>query len=460
MNDMSITRPGFDSLLTEPSSPPSAPGKIAAEFAAESRPRELGSYGRAPESAYTGNVGPSRDDIQAFTAALAGESMPGDSAGMLPDAKAPVQPAAAQMTAAQPAPAQPAPVQIPAAQPAPVQIPAAQPAPVQIPAAQLAPAQPAAVQIPAAQPAPAQPGLAQPAPAQLAAAQPAPAQPAPAQPATAQPAPAKAPPARAEVPPSAAAATLGKARPHSPNAESDSEMPALSAAPSAVQTPALPVAGAENLLAQQSQIVANPAAAASSQAPVRDPLSAEHIVQYVTRTLARRDLEALSAGREVVLRLDDRLLPETTLTFQPLTDDLPGSNSAQPPQVLISLRTESPEVNAFLTAHADDLVEAMSREAPGIRWELNDEFYRAPATSVAGERSAGLTDQYSDSQALNEPGSRGDRSSGQDQPRDNPQGQPETFDEDTLAYRTPRAASAPEGLQGQGPVNFETLVDG
>ena len=460
MNDMSITRPGFDPLLTEPSSPPSAPGKIAAEFAAESRPRELGFYGRAPESAYTGNVGPSGDDIQAFTAALAGEPMPGDSAGMLPDAKAPVQPAAAQMTAAQPAPAQPAPVQIPAAQPAPVQ-----PAPAQLAAAQPAPAQPAPVQIPAAQPAPvqipaAQPAAVQPAPAQLAAAQPAPAQPAPAQPATAQPAPAKAPPARAEVPPNAAAATLGKARPHSPNAESDSEMPALSAAPSAVQTPALPVAGAENLLTQQSQPVADPAAAASAQAPVRDPLSAEHIVQYVTRTLARRDLEALSAGREVVLRLDDRFLPETTLTFQPLTDDLPGGNPAQAPQVLISLRTESSEVNAFLTAHADDLVEAMSREAPGIRWELDDEFYRAPATSGAGERSAGLTDRDSDSQAPNDPGSRGDRSSGQDQPRDNPQGQAETFEEDTLAYRTPRAASAPEGLQGQGPVNFETLVDG
>lgn len=102
-------------------------------------------------------------------------------------------------------------------------------------------------------------------------------------------------------------------------------------------------------------------------------LDVASIVKQVTRTLALRDLEALDAGREVVLRLDESLLPQTVLSFKPMAVAASGAGAgaggASPsPEVLVSLETRSDEVRAFLNAHGQTLIEAMAREAPGMHW--------------------------------------------------------------------------------------------
>ena len=115
------------------------------------------------------------------------------------------------------------------------------------------------------------------------------------------------------------------------------------------------------------------AVAMPPQGPLASRLDAAAIVQQVTRALAVRDLEALDAGREVVLRLDETLLPQTVLSFKPMSVAVPGAGvgtdgAAATPQVLVSLETRSDEVRAFLDTHGETLIAAMAREAPGLHW--------------------------------------------------------------------------------------------
>jgi hypothetical protein len=109
-----------------------------------------------------------------------------------------------------------------------------------------------------------------------------------------------------------------------------------------------------------------------SPGPTGSQLDVASIVKQVTRTLALRDLEALDAGREVVLRLDESLLPQTVLSFKPMAVAASGAGAADgapsSPEVLVSLETRSDEVRAFLNAHGQTLIEAMAREAPGMHW--------------------------------------------------------------------------------------------
>lgn len=106
------------------------------------------------------------------------------------------------------------------------------------------------------------------------------------------------------------------------------------------------------------------------EGPSTSGLEVAKIIQAVTRTLAWRDLEALDAGREVVLRLDEALLPQTVLTFRPATVTEPADIAGAAPQtqVLVSVETRSQEVREFLDSNGQALIEAMSREAPSVRW--------------------------------------------------------------------------------------------
>jgi hypothetical protein len=79
------------------------------------------------------------------------------------------------------------------------------------------------------------------------------------------------------------------------------------------------------------------------------------MVQGVTKTLARRDLEALDAGREVTVAITDRTLPVTHLALR---------GDGQGGLAVLTLVTESAEAAAFLGRHTDLLV----RQAPA-QWQ-------------------------------------------------------------------------------------------
>jgi hypothetical protein len=86
------------------------------------------------------------------------------------------------------------------------------------------------------------------------------------------------------------------------------------------------------------------------------------VVKAVQRTLAQRDLEGLSATREVRLSLDDTRMPQTTLLIQ--TDGA---------RTFVELQSQSTEVHRFLTLRADDIAQLLAKEAPQIQISLAKE---------------------------------------------------------------------------------------
>jgi hypothetical protein len=161
------------------------------------------------------------------------------------------------------------------------------------------------------------------------------------------------------------------------------------------------------------------APASVTQGPAADRFEVMQIVQQVTRTLAWRDLDALQSGREVVLHLDDALLPQTVLTFRPAVAAPGAVADGLGAEVVVSLQTQSAEVRDFLETHGQAMVEAMARQAPGLRWAPAPElaWQGAAASGGAPGQGAERDDDGSSSSG------RGQGSSGQ-QERDPSQGQP------------------------------------
>ena len=175
------------------------------------------------------------------------------------------------------------------------------------------------------------------------------------------------------------------------------------------------------------------------QGPAADRFEVVQIVQQVTRALAWRDLDALQAGREVVLHLDDALLPQTVLTFRPSVAAADGLGA----EVVVSLQTQSTEVREFLDTHGQELVEAMARQAPGLRWApvpelawhgtagavalvlagLDPSLRTADAVQAASAVPGAASGQGARDDDRSSSSGRGDGSSGQ-QDRDSGQGQP------------------------------------
>lgn len=175
------------------------------------------------------------------------------------------------------------------------------------------------------------------------------------------------------------------------------------------------------------------------QGPAADRFEVVQIVQQVTRALAWRDLDALQAGREVVLHLDDALLPQTVLTFRPSVAAADGLGA----EVVVSLQTQSTEVREFLDTHGQELVEAMARQAPGLRWApvpelawhgtagavalvltgLDPTLRTADAVQAASAVPGAASGQGARDDDRSSSSGRGDGSSGQ-QDRDSGQGQP------------------------------------
>ena len=121
-------------------------------------------------------------------------------------------------------------------------------------------------------------------------------------------------------------------------------------------------------------LVVQAASIAAPQGPAADRFEVAQIVQQVTRTLAWRDLDALQAGREVVLHLDEALMPQTVLTFRPAVAGPGTAADGLGAEVVVSLQTQSTEVREFLDTHGQALVEAMARQAPGLRWAPTPEL--------------------------------------------------------------------------------------
>jgi hypothetical protein len=137
-------------------------------------------------------------------------------------------------------------------------------------------------------------------------------------------------------------------------------------------------------------VVVQAASVAVPQGPAADRFEVAQIVQQVTRTLAWRDLDALQAGREVVLHLDESLMPQTVLTFRPAVAGPGAAGSAQGAEVVVSLQTQSPEVREFLDTHGAALVQDMARQAPGLRWAPTPELAWQGAASAGPAGVAGI----------------------------------------------------------------------
>jgi len=155
-------------------------------------------------------------------------------------------------------------------------------------------------------------------------------------------------------------------------------------------------------------VVVQAASVAAPQGPAADRFEVAQIVQQVTRTLAWRDLDALQAGREVVLHLDEALMPQTVLTFRPAVAGPGAAADGLGAEVVVSLQTQSTEVREFLDTHGQALVEAMARQAPGLRWAPTPELAwqgTAPVvtpsltTDTAFSRPANVLTQAADSNA-------------------------------------------------------------
>ena len=140
--------------------------------------------------------------------------------------------------------------------------------------------------------------------------------------------------------------------------------------PAASENVIQPVTSAGMLAPAPAPMIPVSAVVQAQEGASASGLDAAKIVQAVTRTLAWRDLEALDAGREVVLRLDEALMPETVLTFRAskVTNPAEAAGVAPQTEVLVSLETRSREVREFLDSHGQSLIDAMSREAPSVRW--------------------------------------------------------------------------------------------
>jgi hypothetical protein len=246
-------------------------------------------------------------------------------------------------------------------------------------------------------------------------------------------------------------------------------------------------------------VVVPAASVAAPQGPAADRFEVAQIVQQVTRTLAWRDLDALQAGREVVLHLDESLMPQTVLTFRPAVAGPGAAADGLGAEVVVSLQTQSADVRDFLDTHGAALVEAMARQAPGLRWAPTPELAwkgtaitgpagvagidpalrTGDAVPVAAAASAGASGQGAGQGAAqgDDAGSssgRGQGSSGQ-QDRDPSQGQPSSQGQGqgqgqgafqgSSAGATDRAdaaarwASQSEAARGQAAAAFADAVD-
>jgi hypothetical protein len=171
-------------------------------------------------------------------------------------------------------------------------------------------------------------------------------------------------------------------------------------------------------------VASQAATAAEPQGPALDRFDVAQMVAQVTRTLAWRDLDALQAGREVVLHLDEALMPQTVLTFRPVATGPGAPADGLGPEVEVSLQTQSTEVRAFLDNHGQALVEAMARQAPGLRWAPAPELALqgpAPAATAVLAASPG---QGTGRDADGGSGSARDPDARDRQERDPSQGQP------------------------------------
>jgi len=192
----------------------------------------------------------------------------------------------------------------------------------------------------------------------------------------------------------------------------------------------------------------------------KDYAAVAQIVKDVTRTLAHRDLEALSMGRKVVLYLDESLLPKTSITFQPVPAVSARAGDLQTQQVLVGLHTESADVQTFFSSHGHDLVTAMAKEAPGLRWELASEVLMntGPQKPLESSMASGLSD--GDSSHSQESGTQQDQSSQQDQPKDGSQSYTAISDDPDDGPVIAKWRETPEGSRDALRSDFDSAVEG
>ncbi|MEK9869408.1 MAG: hypothetical protein VW831_06750, partial [Gammaproteobacteria bacterium] len=312
--------------------------------------------------------------------------------------------------------------------------------------------------------------------------------------------PAPAAPAR-PVDPAAvqATATAGAATSHLPKAEPE-QAAAAPLAPSEVEpapaAPARPVDPAESLDmltidAQSSEMLEaapasllDPATALSPQnlsgpsahidvgpittqpAPVQgaraDAYAVADVVKQVVQTLARRDLEGLSAGREIVVRLDDRLIPDTTLVLRAAPSGANGIDEVPNPQLTLSLQTESPDVADFLSNHTSELLDLVDHELSGAIRSDGLEFELAsPSLEIAHKNADALrTDTEQLAGGSDESGAQQQDSSGHDQSGEHPNRDQHSAPEESTLRRRSETESQAEADAHDTRANFEQLING
>jgi hypothetical protein len=192
-----------------------------------------------------------------------------------------------------------------------------------------------------------------------------------------------------------------------------------------------------------------------------DPGVFASVIKDVIRTLARRDLEALDSGREITLRLDNKLLPSTTLVLRSESDKSADVSESVTPQIRVTLKTESPEVAMFLRSHSATLTETLNRELPEkIRGNTGDPDFAPLSLEIVlkemqTERSGSIPDGATD-----ESGAKHRDSSGEDQPSEqqNRNGQATAGEQSTITSDSrPRADE--DALAQNKHDEFRTLID-
>ena len=184
------------------------------------------------------------------------------------------------------------------------------------------------------------------------------------------------------------------------------------------------------------------------------------VIKDVMRTLARRDLEALNSGREITLRLDNKLVPSTTLVLRPASDQAADVSESFAPQIRVTLETESPEVAMFLRGHSATLANTLNREFPGlIRGNSVDPDFVPLSLDIVQrevpvQRSDSLPDGASDGSGAQHRDSSGDDRSGDQQNR---QGHSEG-EQSMIASGTRPVPD--DALAQQNLDKFQTLLDG
>ena len=184
------------------------------------------------------------------------------------------------------------------------------------------------------------------------------------------------------------------------------------------------------------------------------------VIKDVMRTLARRDLEALNSGREITLRLDNKLVPSTTLVLRPASDQAADVSESFAPQIRVTLETESPEVAMFLRGHSATLANTLNREFPGLIRGNSVDPDLVPLSldivqrEVPVQRSDSLPDGASDGSGAQHRDSSGDDRSGDQQNR---QGHSEG-EQSMIASGTRPVPD--DALAQQNLDKFQTLLDG